>query len=117
LRKWAVIAIATGVAVLAGASVLFRPDRAIRVATGYAAHNICSKTFVSGLDPQAVFANRGEVSAPRDEGDVLPASREFRAEVPANRARANDRDTHARSPETTAIRSFRPWFRGVERAA
>ena len=34
----------------------YRPDRAIRVATGYVAHNLCSKTFVSGLDPQRVFA-------------------------------------------------------------
>ena len=56
MRKWAVIAIAICIAALAGASVQFRPDRAIRVATGYAAHNICSKTFVSGLDSQAVFA-------------------------------------------------------------
>ena len=39
-----------------GASIYFRPDRAIRVATGAVAHNICSKTFVSGLDPQTVFA-------------------------------------------------------------
>jgi CubicO group peptidase (beta-lactamase class C family) len=37
-------------------AVTFRPDRAIRVATGFVAHNICSKTFVSGLDPQTVFA-------------------------------------------------------------
>ena len=29
-------------------AVYFRPDRAIRVATGFVAHNICSKTFVSG---------------------------------------------------------------------
>ena len=56
MRKWAVIAIAICIAALAGASVQFRPDLAIRVATGYAAHNICSKTFVSGLDSQAVFA-------------------------------------------------------------
>jgi CubicO group peptidase (beta-lactamase class C family) len=56
LRKWIAIALAVLVAALAGASVHFRPDRAIRVATGYVAHNICSKTFVSGLDPQAVFA-------------------------------------------------------------
>ena len=34
----------------------FRPDRAIRVATGVVAHDVCSKTFVSGLDPQTVFA-------------------------------------------------------------
>jgi CubicO group peptidase (beta-lactamase class C family) len=36
--------------------IAFRPDRAIRVATGFVAHNICSKTFVSGLDPHTVFA-------------------------------------------------------------
>ena len=36
--------------------VIFRPDRAIRVATGFVAHTVCSKTFVSGLDPQTVFA-------------------------------------------------------------
>src|SRR5207244_10021083 len=33
-----------------------RPDRAIRVATGAVAHLVCSKAFVSGLDPQTVFA-------------------------------------------------------------
>jgi hypothetical protein len=32
----------------------FRPDRAIRVATGVVAHDLCSKTFISGLDPQTV---------------------------------------------------------------
>jgi CubicO group peptidase (beta-lactamase class C family) len=36
-------------------SIAFRPDRAIRVATGFVAHTVCSKTFVSGLDPQTVF--------------------------------------------------------------
>jgi CubicO group peptidase (beta-lactamase class C family) len=60
LRKWIAIALAVLVATLAGASVYFRPDRAIRVATGYVAHNICSKTFVSGLDPQTVFAEVSE---------------------------------------------------------
>ena len=34
----------------------FRPDRAARVATGAVAHDVCSKTFISGLDPQMVFA-------------------------------------------------------------
>jgi hypothetical protein len=46
------------IVIIAGPSVLaitFRPDRAIRVATGFVAHNVCSKTFVSGLDPQTVF--------------------------------------------------------------
>lgn len=45
--------------VLAGLLALFvayRPDRAIRVATGVVAHDLCSKTFVSGLEPQMVFA-------------------------------------------------------------
>jgi CubicO group peptidase (beta-lactamase class C family) len=40
---------------LVALGVHFRPDRAIRVATGFVAHNVCSKSFVSGLDPQAVF--------------------------------------------------------------
>ncbi len=56
LRKWIAIGLAIFIAALAGATVHFRPDRAIRVATSYVAHNICSKTFVSGLDPQNVFA-------------------------------------------------------------
>jgi len=56
LRKWIAIGLALFIAALAGASVTFRPDRAIRVATSYVAHNICSKTFVSGQDPQSVFA-------------------------------------------------------------
>ena len=56
MRKWIAIAFAVLIAALAGAGIHFRPDRAIRVATGYVAHNICSKTFVSGFDPAAVFA-------------------------------------------------------------
>jgi CubicO group peptidase (beta-lactamase class C family) len=43
-------------AALVAAGAVFRPDRAIRVATGAVAHNVCSKTFVSGLDSQTVFA-------------------------------------------------------------
>jgi len=37
-------------------AIVYRPDRAVRVATGLVAHNICSKSFVSGLDPNTVFA-------------------------------------------------------------
>ena len=37
-------------------AVIFRPDRAIRVATGAVADAVCAETFVSGLDPHAVFA-------------------------------------------------------------
>ena len=50
------IAGALVLAALAAAAAIFRPDRAIRVATGFVAHNVCSKAFVSGLDPQTVFA-------------------------------------------------------------
>ena len=46
-----------GVAV---AAVIFRPDRAIRVATGFVAHNLCVKVFVSGLDPQTVFVEAND---------------------------------------------------------
>jgi len=56
-RKW-ILAAATALVLsaIAGSIVHFRPDRAIRVATGHVAHIICSKTFVSKLDPQTVFA-------------------------------------------------------------
>jgi len=54
LRK--LIAGALILAVPIALCITFRPDRAIRVATGVVAHNVCSKSFVSGLDPQTVFA-------------------------------------------------------------
>ncbi|MDE2375706.1 serine hydrolase [Bradyrhizobium sp.] len=47
-------------AILALLGFVFRPDRAVRVATGFVAHNVCSKVFVSGLDPQGVFAETTE---------------------------------------------------------
>ena len=42
-------------AALAASAAIFRPDSAIRVATGFVAHTACAKIFVSGLDPQTVF--------------------------------------------------------------
>jgi CubicO group peptidase (beta-lactamase class C family) len=57
-RKW--IAAALVPAILAASAVTFRPDRAIRVATGFVAHIVCAKTFVSGLDPQTAFAEATE---------------------------------------------------------
>jgi CubicO group peptidase (beta-lactamase class C family) len=56
--KW--IAVGLLPAVLVAAAIVYRPDRAIRVATGVVAHNVCSKTFVSGLDPQTVFSETTE---------------------------------------------------------
>jgi CubicO group peptidase (beta-lactamase class C family) len=60
VRKWIVIAVAILLAALAGAGIRFRPDRAIRVATAVVAHNVCSKVFVSGLDPQTTLAETVE---------------------------------------------------------
>ncbi len=57
------LAAAIGVVALLAAGTaafVFRPDRALRVATGFVAHNVCSKTFVSGLDPEISFAETTE---------------------------------------------------------
>lgn len=43
-------------AALAVASVAYRADRALRTGTGVVAHDLCSETFVSQLDPAGVFA-------------------------------------------------------------
>jgi len=56
--KW--IALGSALIALTAACVIYRPDRALRVATGVVAHNVCSKTFVSGLDPQTVFSETTE---------------------------------------------------------
>ncbi|MBO4222834.1 serine hydrolase [Bradyrhizobium neotropicale] len=53
-QKWIAAAIAFAAAVAVAA--YFRPDRAVGVATGVVAHNVCSKVFVSGLDPETVFS-------------------------------------------------------------
>ena len=63
--------IITIVAGLAALGIHYRPDRAIRVATGFVAHTICSKTFVSGLDPQTVFSETAGRRGIRRLGWVL----------------------------------------------
>jgi CubicO group peptidase (beta-lactamase class C family) len=46
---------AAGLAVfmVIAALIHWRPDRALRVASGLMTHNVCSATFISGLDPQS----------------------------------------------------------------
>ncbi len=57
-RKLMTVAIVLAVPAALWAS--YRPDRAIRVGTAAVADVLCAKTFVSGLDPQAVFAETME---------------------------------------------------------
>jgi CubicO group peptidase (beta-lactamase class C family) len=59
------IANALILAALVASAAIFRPDRAIRVATAVVAHNVCSKGFVSGLDPQTVFSETTDRSGIR----------------------------------------------------
>jgi CubicO group peptidase (beta-lactamase class C family) len=55
-RRLSVLAGVLIVASLAAISAIYRPDLAIRAATGSAADALCAKIFVSGLDPQHSFA-------------------------------------------------------------
>ncbi len=55
VTAFAAVAVALG-------CMIYRPDRALRTATGTVAHELCSETFVSQLDPEQVFA---ESLAPR----------------------------------------------------
>lgn len=41
---------------LATAMAVYRPDRALRVATGAVAHDLCAAAFVQQIDPDRVFA-------------------------------------------------------------
>jgi CubicO group peptidase (beta-lactamase class C family) len=47
-------------AALATAAGIFRPDRAMHAATAAVADSLCTKIFVSDLDPQTAFAEIGE---------------------------------------------------------
>jgi CubicO group peptidase (beta-lactamase class C family) len=49
------LAVAAAVVVLSACAV-FRPDRPLRVLTGFVSHTLCANTFVSGLDPDQVYA-------------------------------------------------------------
>jgi CubicO group peptidase (beta-lactamase class C family) len=43
-------------ALLTTLAIIYRPSHAVRVATGVVAHDVCSKTFISGMDPALVMA-------------------------------------------------------------
>ncbi|MFT4179042.1 MAG: serine hydrolase [Thermomonas sp.] len=49
------LGMAFALAGVAAAWVVFRPDLALRVATGTVAHDLCSETFVSGQEPAVVY--------------------------------------------------------------
>jgi hypothetical protein len=55
-RKLLIIAGVLTAAVPAALAAIYHPERAIRIGTGSVADALCAKTFVSGLDPQASFA-------------------------------------------------------------
>jgi len=42
--------------ITAALALTFRPDRAMRGATGLISHTLCSETFIAGLDPDQVYA-------------------------------------------------------------
>ena len=55
MTRRAGFAVAATLILLAAGCVTLRPDRAIRVATGFVSHTLCSATFVSRLDPEQVY--------------------------------------------------------------
>jgi CubicO group peptidase (beta-lactamase class C family) len=56
MRRVALAVLLLVVAGLAIAAAVFRPGKAVRVATGLVSHTLCSETFVAGLDPDQTFA-------------------------------------------------------------
>jgi CubicO group peptidase (beta-lactamase class C family) len=55
-KRWLIVAGVLIAAAPVALSAIYRPDLAIRAATGSVADALCAKTFVSGLEPQASFA-------------------------------------------------------------
>lgn len=73
------------VVLVSGASALFRPDRALRVAAGMTAHNLCSARFIAGLDAEATFQElvrpMASVAAPFLRYQVDPGGKAVLASV------------------------------------
>jgi CubicO group peptidase (beta-lactamase class C family) len=58
MRKFTAVAftiLGFSAAAVGAAAFDFRPDKAVRVATGFTAETLCTDVLVSGLDPAAVF--------------------------------------------------------------
>lgn len=56
LRKPAVLLLAVVAVLFIIGWLKVRPDRALSAGSGFVSHTICSETFVSGLDPNRVYA-------------------------------------------------------------
>lgn len=78
------------------AAAYWRPDRALEVSSGLMAHNVCSMTFISHLDPEAT-AN--ELVKPMLPGFVGPL---FRIHV--------DRDEHTVEASVAGLKPMRAGF-------
>ena len=80
-------ALALVVILVSTAWAVWRPDKTMRVVTGFAAHTLCSQTFVSGFDPDEVFAQTiapypgVRLLAGRLDIDVDRARREVRVDL------------------------------------
>jgi CubicO group peptidase (beta-lactamase class C family) len=59
MRAWAAIICGLVLLVAAAFFIIYRPDHALRVATGLVAHDVCAKTFISGFAPESAFADIG----------------------------------------------------------
>src|SRR3569832_1068988 len=55
-----VLAMTLVLVLLLGLGRYYRTDLALRVASGIVAHKVCSKVFVSHLDPETVFEDTVE---------------------------------------------------------
>ncbi|NID05723.1 serine hydrolase [Luteibacter jiangsuensis] len=55
MAKKTYIVAGTAVALSVAAWLVWRPDQAIRVAAGVAAHHVCSMTYISGQDPKETY--------------------------------------------------------------
>ena len=82
--RFVVIAFATAAALVA--CMIYRPDRALHTATGTAAHDLCSETFVSQLDPKQNFA---ESLAPRPGFRWLAWAVNYEVDTTRREARAS----------------------------